>query len=973
MKFKKILIPLLSSVVSIPSFLSISTQINNNSNSNEQIIANQELELKYNEIISNFNRDNWMNNGLGIGNGDQGATIFGGVRNERIQLNEKTIWTGGPKSNEENNGGNTPIASENNKHHFEYLDQIRKLLSENKIEEAKQIANSKFIGPHNRLYGKYISMANVDITERNAFEQSDIVDYSKSLNISKSLTTVSYKVDETEYTREYFASYPDDVIVISMSAKGKNKLNFDLDLTGTNNNEQLKQYTKNIDLEKREISLDGIVKDNGLKFASVLRVKEIEGENNTITKEGNKLRISNASKVYFVIQSKSDYELKFPTYRKENFNPLNYIKNNLDKLNKTYEQIKSDHIKDYKSLFDRVKLNIAKKPEYKNLKDLIDKYRNNTLDRNSKNYLEQLLFQFGRYLAISGSRPHKDYKSLPTNLQGIWNMDDAPAWNSDYHLNVNLQMNYWASLMTNLSETIIPLLDYIDDLRLGGRLAAKEYSNIASDNSNPANGWLAHTQATPFGFSAPGWEFNWGWSPASNAWIVHEIYNHFEYTLDEKLFVERIFPLLEETAKFWDQYLYYDQKTDRWVSAPSFSPEHGTVSLGNTYDQSLVAQLFIDYINATNYLSKNNLGNFDSELVRSIKEKQPKLKPLNIGDDGQIKEWYEEGKYNRYKDGRIISNDNRHRHTSQLIGLFPGNIFEKEEDIQAAKKTLELRGNFGAGWGKANKINLWANLYEGNNAHSVLEDMFTQNNIMNNLWDNIREGANAFQIEANFGIVSGIAQMLLQSNKEYIKLLPALPDAYNDGNVSGLLARGNFTIDLDWKNKNLKYTKIKSNVGGDLKLEYNNIAFKSIYLNGEKVSIKPNESDKIVIRTQKNDIVEIADSFSDIKKGVTYSPEYENSQNSSNAKPNNSETSKNKKVEETVDYLNKITKSNIQNNEKENDTKTIEEKTENKEPKTTTAPAKSKSNQQFKILGGLIVVIGIITAIILFKNRKKKQ
>ncbi|QKT05412.1 glycoside hydrolase N-terminal domain-containing protein [Mycoplasma sp. OR1901] len=969
MKLKRILIPALGSVVAFSTFSTIAAQTN--PSAENPIKIEEDLELKYNDIITDFNRESWMNNGLGIGNGDQGATIFGGVRNERIQLNEKTIWTGGPRQNEGNNGGNSPITANNNsKHHYEYLDEIRSLLSEGKIDQAKEIANSKFIGPHDRLYGKYISMANVDITERNNFQQSAVTGYSKSLNISKSMTTVSYNVDQTEYTREYFASYPDDVIVVSMSVKGKNKLNFDLDLGGSNNNEQLKTYVKNVNLDKKEISLDGTVKDNGLKFASVLRIKGIEGEGNSVTKEGEKLRISNATKIYFVIQSKSNYELKFPTYRKENYNPLEEVRNNLDKLNKTYDQIKTDHITDYKSLFDRVKLNIAKKPQFNNLKDLLNKYRRNTLDRNSKNYLEQLLFQFGRYLAISGSRPHQDYKSLPTNLQGIWNMEDNPAWNSDYHLNVNLQMNYWASLMTNLSETIIPLLDYIDDLRLGGRLAADEYSNIKSDNNNPENGWLAHTQATPFGYSAPGWQFNWGWSPTSNAWIVHEIYNHFEYTRDAKLLVDRIFPLLEETARFWDKFLYYDKNTDRWVSAPSFSPEHGTVSLGNTYDQSLIAQLFMDYVNATKYLSETNTGSFDAKLLESIKAKQPKLKPLNIGDDGQIKEWYEEGKYNKYKDGRTISTDNRHRHTSQLIGLFPGNIFEKEEHLQAAKKTLELRGNFGAGWGKANKINLWANLYDGNNAHSVLEDMFTQNNIMNNLWDNIREGANAFQIEANFGIVSGIAQMILQSNKEYIKLLPALPDAYNDGNVRGLLARGNYTVDLDWKNKDLKYVKIKSNIGGDLKLEYKNIAFKSIYLNGNKVEVTPNESDKVVIKTNKDDIVEIANSLSDIKKGSTYSPEYKNI--TTEEKQISNSTKKIKNVEETVEYLNKITKNNIASVENN------QEKTEPKTPKTTTEKDKlSKkpdgrlNTKPFIILAGLLTLGAIVSLIAYFKNKNK--
>ncbi|MBZ2049281.1 glycosyl hydrolase family 95 catalytic domain-containing protein, partial [Streptococcus sanguinis] len=308
------------------------------------------------------------------------------------------------------------------------------------------------------------------------------------------------------------------------------------------------------------------------------------------------------------------------------------------------------------------------------------------------------------------------------NLQGVWNAVDNLPWNADYHLNVNLQMNYWPAYMSNLAETAKPMINYIDDMRYYGRIAAKEYAGIESKDGQE-NGWLVHTQATPFGWTTPGWNYYWGWSPAANAWMMQNVYDYYKFTKDETYLKEKIYPMLKETAKFWNSFLHYDQASDRWVSSPSYSPEHGTITIGNTFDQSLVWQLFHDYMEVANHL------NVDKDLVTEVKAKFDKLKPLHINKEGRIKEWYEEDSPQFTNEGI----ENHHRHVSHLVGLFPGTLFSKDqaEYLEAARATLNHRGDGGTGWSKANKINLWARLLDGNRAHRLLAEQLKYSTLEN--------------------------------------------------------------------------------------------------------------------------------------------------------------------------------------------------------------------------------------------------
>lgn len=359
--------------------------------------------------------------------------------------------------------------------------------------------------------------------------------------------------------------------------------------------------------------------------------------------------------------------------------------------------------------------------------------------------------------------------------------------------------------MSNLAETAKPMINYIDDMRYYGRIAAKEYAGIESKDGQES-GWLVHTQATPFGWTTPGWNYYWGWSPAANAWMMQNVYDYYKFTKDETYLKEKIYPMLKETAKFWNSFLHYDKASDRWVSSPSYSPEHGTITIGNTFDQSLVWQLFHDYMEVANHL------NVDKDLVTEVKAKFDKLKPLHINKEGRIKEWYEEDSPQFTNEGI----ENHHRHVSHLVGLFPGTLFSKDqaEYLEAARATLNHRGDGGTGWSKANKINLWARLLDGNRAHRLLAEQLKYSTL-ENLWDTHAP----FQIDGNFGATSGMAEMLLQSHTGYIAPLPALPDTWKDGQVSGLVARGNFEVSMKWKDKNLQSLSFLSNVGGASDLE----------------------------------------------------------------------------------------------------------------------------------------------------------
>ncbi|HFH9838500.1 TPA: glycoside hydrolase N-terminal domain-containing protein [Streptococcus suis] len=780
----------------------------------------------------------WEKEALPVGNGEIGNKLFGLVGAERIQFNEKTLWSGGPRPDSTTYNGGNRIG----KH--EYLDDIRQALEAGNLEEAKRLAQTHLVGPNSPEYGRYLAFGDIDVNITNGTKNIDeVTDYNRSLDIKTAISATDYTHNGTQYHRETFVSYPDNVAVTHFKNTGSQTLDLDIKMALTdalvsNNftayiNDKSTFKEGQVTYSRDGILLSGKVRNNDLKFAAFVKV-DTDGQ---WTVENDKLRLTGASYATLYLSAETDFAQDPKTnYRDRTINVENFVKETATKAaSKGFEAVKRDHIADYQSIFNRVKLNLNTIDSNGPTNQLLSNYSPSTGQE-----LEELFFQFGRYLMITSSRDGKN--ALPANLQGVWNAVDNPPWNSDYHLNVNLQMNYWPVYSTNMAETAIPLIKYINDMRYYGRVAAKEYANVVS-NEGEENGWLAHTQATPFGWTTPGWSYYWGWSPASNAWIMQNVYDYYKFTKDEEYLRSTIYPMLKETAKFWNSFLHYDRESDRWVSSPSYSPEHGTITIGNTYDQSLVWQLFHDFMEAAKIL------NTDQELVDQIKVKFDKLKPLHINSEGRIKEWYEEdtSKFTAAHRGQP-----GHRHVSELVGLFPGTLFSKDtpEYLEAAKATLNHRGDGGTGWSKANKINLWARLLDGNRAHRLLSEQL-KSSTLTNLWDTHPP----FQIDGNFGATSGMTEMLLQSHSGYIALLPALPDAWASGQVTGLMARGNVQVDMSWANKNLDKVRLVSNKGGQLIIDYPNVETARVLVNGVEKTVTTVQNGRISLDTQAGDVV----------------------------------------------------------------------------------------------------------------------
>ena len=800
----------------------------------ETPVAKQtDYQLSYNQPAA-ATYDGWEKQALPVGNGEMGAKVFGLIGEERIQYNEKTLWSGGPQPDSTDyNGGNY-------QDRHKVLAEIRKALEEGNRQKAKQLAEENLVGPNNAQYGRYLSFGDIFMVFNNQKKGlENVTDYHRGLDISEAISTTSYTQDGTNFKRETFSSYPDDVTVTHLSKKGDKTLDFtlwnslteDLIANGDYSWEYSKYKQGAVTTDSNGILLKGTVKDNGLQFASYLGIKT-DGQ---VTAQDGYLTVTGASYATLLLSAKTNYAQNPKTNYRKDIDLEKTVKSIVEAAKaKDYETLKTNHIKDYQSLFNRVQLNLGGNKSSQTTKEALQTY-----DPTKGQQLEELFFQYGRYLLISSSRNRTD--ALPANLQGVWNAVDNPPWNSDYHLNVNLQMNYWPAYMNNLSETAKPMINYIDDMRYYGRIAAKEYAGIESKEGQE-NGWLVHTQATPFGWTTPGWNYYWGWSPAANAWMMQNVYDYYKFTKDETYLKEKIYPMLKETAKFWNSFLHYDKASDRWVSSPSYSPEHGTITIGNTFDQSLVWQLFHDYMEAANHLK------VDQDLVTEVKAKFDKLKPLHINQEGRIKEWYEEDSPQFTNEGI----ENHHRHVSHLVGLFPGTLFGKDqhEYLEAARATLNHRGDGGTGWSKANKINLWARLLDGNRAHRLLAEQL-KSSTLENLWDTHAP----FQIDGNFGATSGMAEMLLQSHTGYIAPLPALPDAWKDGQVSGLVARGNFEVSMKWKERNLETLSFLSNAGGDLVVDYPNIEASIVKVNGKEVQVTRIKDNRIQLATQKGDVI----------------------------------------------------------------------------------------------------------------------
>lgn len=766
----------------------------------------KQMVLWYDEPATRLNaNDTWQQATLPIGNGILGANVYGELGEEHLTLNEETLWSGGRGSVSEYNGGNPSTSKEGvyNELANYYLNGTSTGYNVEQLAGVSE-ANSGYAKGYQALGDLYFSFENAP--------SAVPTDYVRMLDLENGISTVAYSNNNVEYTRTYFASNPDNVIVARFTASGNGNLNFTTRMTSKQNGTS----TSTVENNKGTIVNAGAVSGNNLLHNTQIYVEVDEG---TVTASNGTLIVSGANVATVYLTSATDYKNVFYEDAETEKTPYYYrTGENADQLktrvgnqlkaaaNKGYDDVFSDHKADYQELYNRVNLDLGQSSA-KTTDELLAAYKGNGTAA-EKRFMEVLMFQYGRYLLISGSRENSQ---LPTNLQGIWNNSNTPPWGADIHTNINEQMNYWLSNNCNLTECALPLVRYMASLKEPGGKTVKVYTG--SDH-----GIMAHTQNTPFGYTSPGWKIEtWGWSPAAATWLLQNCYDYYQYSGDTDTLSNVLYPVLKEQVLMYEELLKektYNNGVSRKVMPITQSPEIEIITAGNAYEQSLIWQLYADTIEAAKILEK------DSDLLAKWQQTMDKLKPIEIGSDGQVKEWYHETtlqsvtEYDNYR--------KNHRHLSNLLGLYPGDLFDTEEEIEAAKVSLAYK-NFGyegtsvqpqGGWTYGQLIGSWARVGNGENAYYSVSQMI-KNKVYNNLWDWHDGGSyGLFQIDANYGYSAGVGEMLLQSNLGYINPLPALPEEWAAGSVDGLLAEGGFEVDMDWTKGTLDTMKITSKNGG---------------------------------------------------------------------------------------------------------------------------------------------------------------